>query len=82
MYQGAVLTVTLEGDRLLTQLTGQEKFEIFPSAPDEFFWKITDAKVVFLRNERARSRARSTRQGGATFKAPRITEARGESHHR
>jgi hypothetical protein len=75
MYQGAVLTVTLEGDRLFSQLTGQEKFEIFPSAPDEFFWKITDAKVVFLRNEKGEVTGAQHTQGGATFKAPRITEA-------
>ncbi len=75
MYQGAVLTVTLEGDRLLSQLTGQEKFEIFPSAPDEFFWKVTDAQVVFLRNEKGEVTGARHTQGGGTFKAPRIAEA-------
>jgi hypothetical protein len=75
MYQGAVLTVTLEGDRLFSQLTGQEKFEIFPSAPNEFFWKVTDAQVVFMRNEKGEVTGARHTQGGVTFKAPRISEA-------
>ncbi len=74
-YQGAVMTVTVEDGHLFSQLTGQEKFEIFPSAPDEFFWKVTDAQVAFLRNEKREVIAAQHTQGGATFKAPRITEA-------
>ncbi len=73
-YQGAVMTVTVEDGRLQSQLTGQQKFEIFPSAPDEFFWKVTDAQVVFLRNEKREITAAQHTQGGVTFKAPRITE--------
>jgi CubicO group peptidase (beta-lactamase class C family) len=73
-YQGAVLTVIAEGDHLYAQLTGQPRYEIFPSAPDEFFWKVTDAQVAFLRGEkRAVAAARHT-QNGNTFRAPRITE--------
>ena len=73
-YQGAVLTVTVEDGRLQSQLTGQQKFEIFPSAPDEFFWKVTDAQVTFLRNEKREVIAARHTQGGVSFKAPRITE--------
>ena len=73
-YQGAVLTVTVEEGRLQSQLTGQQKFEIFPAAPDEFFWKVTDAQVVFLRNEKREITAAQHTQGGVTFKAPRLTE--------
>ncbi|MEO5961450.1 MAG: serine hydrolase domain-containing protein, partial [Opitutaceae bacterium] len=40
-YPSAVLTVTAESERLFAQLTGQPKAEIFPSAPDAFFWKVT-----------------------------------------
>ena len=38
-YKTGVLTVRVEDGRLQTQLTGQQQFEIFPSAPDEFFGK-------------------------------------------
>src|SRR5205814_9560874 len=42
-YQGAVMTITVEKDRLFSRLSGQGKFEIFPKGKDEFFWKIADA---------------------------------------
>ena len=74
-YQGAVMTLTVEGERLFAQLTGQPRFEIFPSAPDEFFWKVTEAQVVFVRDEKGAVVAARHTQGGATFKAPRIAEA-------
>jgi len=72
-YQGGVLTVTVEGDRLHAQLTGQEKFEIFPSAPDQFFWKVTDAQVAFVRSHKREVVAARHTQGGVTFTAPRLT---------
>ncbi len=74
-YKTAVMTVTLADGRLHAQLTGQPKAEIFPSAPDEFFWKVTDAQVVFLRNEKREVIAARHTQGGATFQAPRLAEA-------
>jgi D-alanyl-D-alanine carboxypeptidase len=46
---GFVLTVTREGDRLMTQATGQEKVEIFPSSETEFFLKVVDAQITFVR---------------------------------
>jgi CubicO group peptidase (beta-lactamase class C family) len=73
-YQGAVLTVTVEGDHLYAQLTGQPRYEIFPSAPDEFFWKVTDAQVAFLRDEKRAVIAARHTQNGNTFKAARLTE--------
>ncbi|MES2923763.1 MAG: serine hydrolase [Verrucomicrobiota bacterium] len=76
-YKTAVLAVSVENDHLFAQLTGQEKHEIFPSASDEFFWKITDAKVAFLRNDKGVVTAARHSQGGNSFKAERITE--GES---
>lgn len=73
-YKTAVLTVTVEKDRIFAQLTGQEKFEIFPKATREFFWKVTDAKVKFLTNEKGGITAAEHTQGGTTFKAPRLAD--------
>jgi CubicO group peptidase (beta-lactamase class C family) len=74
-YKNAVLTVSVEGGGLHAQLTGQPKFEIFPSAPDAFFWKVTDAEVVFQRDAGGKVVAARHRQGGNSFTAPRITAA-------
>ena len=71
-YQGAVMTISVDGDALYSQLTGQQKFRIFPKARDEFFWKVTDAQVVFLRNEKGEVIAARHTQNGNTFRAPKI----------
>jgi CubicO group peptidase (beta-lactamase class C family) len=49
---GAIMTITSEGDALFAQLSFQQKFPIFSSAPDEFFWKVVDARIKFTRNEK------------------------------
>lgn len=72
-YQNAVLTVTVENDHLYAQLTGQAKYEIFPRAPDDFFWKITEARVHFLRNEKGEVIAARHAQNGNTFRARRLS---------
>ena len=46
---GFILTVTREGDRLLTQATGQSKVEVFPTSETEFFLKVVDARITFVR---------------------------------
>ncbi len=71
-YKTAILTVTVEDDKLYAQLTGQEKYELFPSAPREFFWKITDAKVKFLANDKGEITAAQHTQNGTTFNAARL----------
>lgn len=71
-YPGAVMTVTTENDRLYAQLTGQPRFELFASASDAFFLKVTDAQLEFQRNEEREVVAVQHSQGGNTFRAPRV----------
>jgi len=71
-YQSAIMTVMVENDRLFAQLTGQERFEIFPKSADEYFFKVAAAQVVFLRNEKGEVVAVQHTQNGNTFRAPRL----------
>ncbi len=73
-YQGAILTVTGENEHLFAQLTDQPKYEIYPKSANEFFWKVTDAQVVFLRDEKGAVTAARHTQNGNTFKAPKLGE--------
>jgi CubicO group peptidase (beta-lactamase class C family) len=73
-YKNAVLTVSVENGRLHARLTGQPKFEIFPSGRDEFFWKVTDAKVAFQRDAGGKVVAARHSQGGSSFTAARIKD--------
>ncbi|MBN2274598.1 MAG: serine hydrolase [Bacteroidales bacterium] len=47
----AVLTVVCEENKLFAQMTGQPRFEIFPRGNDEFYWKVVEARIAFLRND-------------------------------
>jgi hypothetical protein len=68
----AILTVSREGDRLFAQLTGQPKFEIYPKSPTEFFWKVVDAQVQFVKNDAGKITKAIHHQGGQTLEAPKI----------
>ncbi len=46
-----ILTVTREGDKLMTQATGQGKAEIFPESETKFFPKVIEAKITFVKDE-------------------------------
>ena len=73
-YKGAILTVTAVDGHLFAQLTGQAKFEIFPKSADEFFWKVTDAQVLFQRNDKREVISARHTQNGSTFTAPKMPD--------
>jgi CubicO group peptidase (beta-lactamase class C family) len=46
------ITVTLDGNQLKGQATGQPAFDLFPEKENLFFLKVVDAKVEFIRDEK------------------------------
>lgn len=68
---GFILTVTREGDRLMTQATGQSRFEVFPSSETEFFLKVVDARIVFEKGPSGGVEALVLHQGGRQMRAPK-----------
>jgi CubicO group peptidase (beta-lactamase class C family) len=73
-YGGAVLTVTRDGDRLFAQLTGQSKHEIFPSSETNFFWKVVEAEVTFVKDDKGKVTKAIHRQSGQTLHAPKLED--------
>lgn len=73
-YKDAIMTVTVEEDALFAQITGQPKNRIFPKAKDAFFWKVADAEVVFLRDDKGQVAAARHSQNGSSFKAVRLAD--------
>lgn len=69
---GFVLTVTQEGDRIMTQATGQSKVEIYPSSPTEFFLKVVDARITFVKNDAGAVTHLVLHQGGRDMPAKKI----------
>lgn len=76
-YGNAILTVTLEDDsRVMAQLSGQNRYEIFPKSETNFFWKAVEAEVTFVKDEQGRVTKALHRQGGFSLTAPRLPEIR------
>ena len=71
-YGTETMTITADTEHLFAQLSGQPRFEIFPSTPDHFFWKVVDAQVVFLKNDQGEVTAAEQHQNGTTLKAPKF----------
>jgi len=47
-----IITMTREGDSLMTQATGQPKFELFPESETKFFLKVVEAQVTFVKDDK------------------------------
>jgi CubicO group peptidase (beta-lactamase class C family) len=65
------LTVTLEGDQLVTQATGQSKVEIFPESDRDYFLKVVDAQITFVTDSQGRATELILHQGGQDHHAKR-----------
>ena len=50
LQPGAVLTISKEENRLMAQLTGQQKFEVFPESETKFFYQVVDAQISFKKD--------------------------------
>ena len=55
------LVVSVEGEQLMLQGTGQPKVQMFAESDAKFFLKVVDAVVEFVRNDKGEGR---TREGG------------------
>jgi len=51
LMPGFVLAITIEGDRIFSQATGQGKVEIFPESETKFFLKVVEATLDFVKDE-------------------------------
>lgn len=72
LYGLAIMTVTRDGTQLFAQLTGQPKFPIFPTAENEFEWRVVEARVKFEKNEDGKVTKAVHTQNGVTFSAPKL----------
>ncbi len=69
---GIVITITAEEDRLFAQLTGQQRFAIFPESERRFFFRIVEAQITFGEPEDGRSPALVLHQNGMNQTALRV----------
>jgi hypothetical protein len=69
---GAVFTLTLEENRLFAQLTGQQKYRVYPEEKNIFFYKVAKARLVFHQDEKGEVTHLVLHQGGMEQKADKI----------
>jgi CubicO group peptidase (beta-lactamase class C family) len=67
-----ILTVTKEGDRLISQATGQPTAELFAESENKFFLKDADAQFTFLKDEKGNVIQVNIRRGTREFQARKI----------
>ncbi len=66
-----VLSIRRNGDGLVAQATGQGANAVYPSARDEFFFKVVDAQLSFVRDSTGKIVSLVLHQGGRDMPAPR-----------
>ncbi|HET6200593.1 MAG TPA: serine hydrolase [Candidatus Acidoferrales bacterium] len=69
---GFVLTVTRENDHLFVQATGQQKLQLFPEGPRDYFLKPVDAQITFVTGSDGRATELILHQGGMDQRAKRL----------
>ncbi len=67
-----IYTITKEENRIFAQLTGQDKFEIFPSSENEFFYKVVDAKITFVKDDKGNVTSLILHQMGLDMPAVKV----------
>jgi hypothetical protein len=74
MRPGINFMITLEGDQLMGQLSGQGKFSIFAETESKFFPKVVDAEIELFRDESSRVTHLILRQNYVEIKAIRASD--------
>ena len=67
-----ILTVSVEGDKIFTQATGQPKIEIFPESENVFYLKVVQAKIEFKKNDKGSIESLILHQNGRDMPANKI----------
>jgi CubicO group peptidase (beta-lactamase class C family) len=59
-----IITITVEGEQIFAQASGQPKFEIYPESDDTFYLKVVEAKIKFNKDITGKCTGLTLYQGG------------------
>jgi hypothetical protein len=68
----ATITITNENGKLFAQVTGQQKFELFPSSETDYYLKVNSARVTFVKDEQGKVTELILTQNGRKITARKI----------
>ncbi|MBZ5620296.1 MAG: DUF3471 domain-containing protein [Acidobacteriia bacterium] len=69
------MTITVEGEQLISQLTGQGKVPLFAESDGKFFPKVVDAQLEFVKDGNGKVTTLILHQGGADRPMKRLEDA-------
>jgi len=69
---GIIITITRDEKGIYAQVTGQDKYQIYPKSEKEYFYKIVDAQITFVENEEGLVTGLILHQLGQEIKATKI----------
>ena len=69
-----ILTISKKDNHLFAQATGQDRNEIFPESETEFFLKIVDAQITFVKDGKGKVTELILHQGGQDIPAKKISD--------
>lgn len=67
-----IITITLEDGKLMSAATGQSKVQLYPRSATEFFLKVVDAQVTFVKTEQGVVTQLILHQNGRNMPAKKI----------
>lgn len=68
------ITVALEDGKLMAQATGQPKFQVYPERENFFFYKVVDAQLEFIKDDKGVVTEMILHQNGMKQKAKKVNQ--------
>jgi CubicO group peptidase (beta-lactamase class C family) len=75
MAPGIYMMIAINGDQLVSQLTGQESVPLFAEADDKFFPKVVDAEIDFIKDASGKMSSLVLHQNGHDMPMTRLNDA-------
>ena len=72
--EGFIVTVTKEGERMMAEASGREKYEIFAKSENVFFLKAIEAQLTFNLGANGEVESVTLLQGGNDITGPKLKE--------
>lgn len=72
LMPGFIINISVDGEHIYSQATGQAKFEIFPSSETEFFYKVVEAQITFVKSDEGEVTGMLLKQGGQELPASKV----------
>jgi uncharacterized protein DUF3471/glyoxalase superfamily protein len=72
LSEGAVMTISRDGDQLISRLTGQPNVRLYAESTTEFFAKVVNAQISFIMDTSGRAESLVLHQNGRDVPMKRI----------